>query len=219
MAIELLALKQDSNIGLKCYVNEKIAIVPNYTREKDIKLIKEILQVEVIKGSIMGTDLLGVFIIGKNKNILVPSLTLDKEVENLEKQGLKVKKIDEEKTCFGNNVLFYKNNALIAEGMSQEFKEEIKRLKYNIINAKFENIETPASFTISRKNKVLTALIGDDLEILEETIKVKTEQATVNNGSPHLKSGILLNNKGILMGTQSTGIELTNIDSFFIEND
>lgn len=219
MAIDVLALLQDSNIGLKCYVNEKIAIVPNYTRDKDIKLINEVLQVQVIKGSIMGTDLLGVFIIGKNKNILVPDLTLDSEVKNLEDQGLKVKKVNEEKTCFGNNVFFYKNTALVSPEMSSNFKKAIEELKYKIKESKFENIETPASFTVSRKNKVLTSLTGDDLEILEETLHVKTEETTVNNGSPHLKSGILLNSKGILVGKQSTGRELTNIDSFFIEND
>ena len=190
MAIDVLSLRQDSNIGLKCYANEKIAIVPINTRDKDIELIKEILQVKIIKGSIMGTDLLGVFIIGKDKKILVPELTLDSEIKNLEKQGLKVKKVNEEKTCFGNNVFFHKNKALISPGLSQTFKEAIEEIKYKVIEAKFENIETPASFTISRNNKVLTSLYGDDLDILEETLKVKSEHTTVNNGSPHLKSGI-----------------------------
>jgi translation initiation factor 6 len=219
MAIDVLSLRDDFNIGLKCYVNDKIAIVPLHTRDKDIELIKEILQVEIIKGSIMGTDLLGVFIIGKEKNILVPYLTLDKEVSNLEKQGLKVQKIDEEQTCLGNIVLFYKNKALISPETGENLRKAIEKLKYKIIEKKFSNVETPASFTVSRKNKLLTSLYGDDLELLEETLKVKSGETTINNGSPHLKSGILLNKNGILMGTQSTGTELTNIDSFFMEDD
>jgi len=172
MAIDVLSLRDDFNIGLKCYVNDKIAIVPLHTRDKDIELIKEILQVEIIKGSIMGTDLLGVFIIGKEKNILVPYLTLDKEVSNLEKQGLKVQKIDEEQTCLGNIVLFYKNKALISPETGENLRKAIEKLKYKIIEQKFSNVETPASFTVSRKNKLLTSLYGDDLELLEETLNL-----------------------------------------------
>ena len=41
MAIDVLSLRQDSNIGLKCYANEKIAIVPINTRDKDIGTIWE----------------------------------------------------------------------------------------------------------------------------------------------------------------------------------
>ena len=51
-----------------------------------------------------------------------------------------------------------------------------------------------------------------DIKLIEKTFGIKADTGTVNMGSPYIKSGIVCNKNGFLMGTESGGPEITNAD-------
>jgi len=85
--VETLRINGESNLGLMIYANNKFALVGKSTDEKSIKIIKDILGVPCYKVSIAGTHLIGVFLNGTPTNILVPEITYDKELAELNKIG------------------------------------------------------------------------------------------------------------------------------------
>ncbi len=52
----------------------------------------------------------------------------------------------------------------------------------------------------------------EDFEFVKEHLKVDGDIGTVNFGSPFVKSGIIANSKGVLVGDQTTGPEISRID-------
>ena len=55
----------------------------------------------------------------------------------------------------------------------------------------------------------------DDIKVFSEVLGVELEPATINGGSPYLASGILANNKSLVVGTLTNGPELVMLTRAF----
>ena len=58
-----------------------------------------------------------------------------------------------------------------------------------------------------------------ELDQLANILKVPVASATVNKGSGAVASGLVANDTSAVMGTESTGAELTMIEAIFSLND
>ena len=219
--VDTLTLKGENNIGLLIYANDKFALVPKTTEKKDIEKIQDILKVPCYKVSIAGTPLIGVFLVGTNEKILVPEIIFDKELEELKKIGkehdTEILVFNTELTCLGNNILISGNKALVNPDYREE---EIKKLE-KVLGIKAEavtiaDVEIIGATAVINHNKkralVHREALTKDLELIEKTFSVKAETGSVNMGSPYVKSGIVCNKNGFLMGAESGGPEITNAD-------
>lgn len=52
----------------------------------------------------------------------------------------------------------------------------------------------------------------DELKRLESFFKVRVERGTINRGSPLLRVGAVVNNHGALIGSLSTGLEISKLE-------
>jgi translation initiation factor 6 len=52
----------------------------------------------------------------------------------------------------------------------------------------------------------------EELDLLAEVLGVPTSVGTVNRGIPYVKSGLLVNSKGAVAGSRTTGPELDRIE-------
>jgi len=57
----------------------------------------------------------------------------------------------------------------------------------------------------------------DDIKAISDVLKVKIEPATINGGIPYISSGILANNKAVVVGNMTNGPEIMMLTRAFTE--
>jgi translation initiation factor 6 len=180
-------------------------------------MIEHALHVNAYRTNIAGTSFLGAFLSGNESILLVPKIAFKREIENLKKLKIKHKIIDSDLTALGNNILVSDKTIIINPDYSAKTEKKLKE----IFNAEvkrwyIKGIRTIASLIRANRNgAVISELIPfkkqENLKIL---LGVKNiESTTVNFGNPIISSGIVLNDKGIIIGNRTTGPEIMNIES------
>ncbi len=219
--VESIDIKGDVNLGLMIYANDKFALIPKTIDEKTIKIIKDILKVPCYNVSIAGTPLVGVFLNGTSDKILVPEIVFDKELEELHKigkeHGVEFLKFESELTCLGNNMLISNEQALLnPDYTEEEVKKVEKLLGVKAQTTMIAEIEIVGAAVIINQDKkkalVHREASNEDIKLIEKTFGVEVETGSVNMGSPYIKSGIVCNKNGFLIGLESGGPEITNAD-------
>ncbi|OYT39758.1 MAG: translation initiation factor IF-6 [Desulfurococcales archaeon ex4484_58] len=218
MNVELLRIFGNPHIGVYVFVNNSIAIVPPGLDEEVRNKIIETLDVEVIETKIAGSILNGVLIAGNDHGLIFPRTILDEEFEylkkNLSRYGFNLYIARSKNTALGN--LLLTNNKACIVGSDIEKQEIIKIsevLGVEVFSRDVMYLTIPGSLAVVTDNGgVIHPDVSDEeLEELKNIFKVYIERATVNSGIPFIKSGLIANNKGILIGENTTGPEMLRI--------
>jgi len=215
MTTALMTFNKNPNIGLYGFATNKFVLVGKEVNKKTAKELERIFEVPVYKINIAGTSLIGVFIVGNEDLILVPSITFESELKQLDKLKIKYEVFKTDLTCLGNNIALSEHGALI----NPEFSDyEIKKIKaffkVPVRRISIGETETPGSCIVLNKDQ---ALIHRDtatknIKLIEKILKVKAIPSTINMGVPYVKSGILCNEKGLVIGKNSGPAEVMNAE-------
>jgi translation initiation factor 6 len=203
------------NVGLYGYATDKYCLLGTDVPEDIVEEIAEVLNVPIIRLNIAGTSLLGVFLNGNNKCLLVPNIAFNNELEILDKNKIKYKLIDTKLTCLGNNIICNDKGCVVSsEYGEKELKAFKDALKVNIVKAKIAGLGTLGSLAVHTKNGLLChhEVLENEAELLRKTLKVEIYTGTINMGVPFIGSGILCNNNGFIIGDASGGPEIVNAD-------
>jgi translation initiation factor 6 len=203
------------NVGLYGYANDKYCLIGREVPEKLHKQMAEVLNVKLIPMTIAGTSLLGVFLNGNNKILLVPSIAFPQELQLLDKHKIKYKVIDSKYTCLGNNMIITDKAGIISNEYGiRETKQLSDALGFDVITAKIANHNTLGSLAVHNKNGMLCHhdILESEAKLLKKVLKVEINTGTVNMGNPFVGSGILCNSKGMVIGEASGGPEIVNAD-------
>ncbi len=218
MTINKLRLFGNPNIGVYAFVNDKIAIVPPGLHEDEKKFIIETLNVEIVETKIADSILIGVFIAGNNNGIILPRTTKDEEINKLKKvlkiYGLNIDVLRSKNTALGNIVLVNDKAAIVGKDMEDEEIQHISDVlgvevfKYNVMD-----LTIPGTLAVvTNKGGVIHPDVDDvDVRFIEERLGVQIERATVNSGIPFIKTGLIANTYGALVGELTTGPEIMRI--------
>ncbi|ABN70185.1 translation initiation factor 6 (aeIF-6) [Staphylothermus marinus F1] len=218
MEIVRLSLFGNPNIGVYVFANNSIALVPPSLSSGEKKVIAETLDVELVETKIANTILNGVLVVGNDNGIILPRIILDEELDilnnNLKKHDLNIYVSRSKNTALGN-ILLCNNKACIAgsELERQELNKISEALGVEALYKDIMNLTIPGSLAVvTDKGGVIHPDISDDENReLKEIFKVAFERATVNSGIPFIKSGLIANNKGIIVGEYTTGPEILRI--------
>jgi translation initiation factor 6 len=203
------------NLGLYGLATDKYLLIGHDTPKKLDKELKKVFKVPIHRISIAGTSLIGVFLTANKHALLIPSITFDHEKAKLDKLKIKYKTIKTKHTCLGNNILTTDKVAIInPEFPEAESKEISKLLKVKTKKMRFDEIVTPGSIGILKKDRGLfhRDLEEKDIKTIEKTLSIEVETGTVNMGNPYIKSGIINNKHGFIIGDSSGGPEIINAD-------
>jgi len=207
------------NIGLYCYANNDYCLVPQIFPEKLVRRIERTLKVNVYRTNIAGTSFLGALLSGNDSILIVPKIVFKREIENLKKLKIKHKIVDSDLTALGNNILVSEKIILINPDYSLRVENKLKEI-FNLEVKRFyvKGIRAIASLIRTNSNGALVSDLipykkQEDLKILLGVRNI--ESTTVNFGNQIVSSGIVLNNKGLIIGSKTTGPELMNIQSAF----
>ncbi|MEM0002237.1 MAG: translation initiation factor IF-6 [Desulfurococcaceae archaeon] len=212
------------NIGIYAYVNDKILVVPPGIGKDDIDEMNSVLKTIPIEAKIAGTILNGVFLAGNNNTIIVPHIVFEEELEHIRKSikelGLDVEVVVSESkyTALGNLILCNSRGCIVSPLIEEsEVKKLADILGVEVLKARLVNLDVPGSVAVinDQGGVIHPDANEDDLKIIKNVAKITVEYATVNGGMPYVKSGLLANNKGVVVGGNTTGPEVLRIKAGF----
>ncbi len=203
-------------VGVKIFVNDRLAIIPPSFNEKSINIVKDSFGIETFPVNVISSELHGVMIAGNNKGILFPYQVDDEIVDQVKKAfDINVAILRSNYTALGNLILANSNFAVVYEEFSREELKQIKDvLDVEVERGKIGSLYTVGSLAVvTDKGLVLPPTVSEEeIKSLEEKFKVRADTATVNMGSQYLRLGMAANSYAALVGETSTGTELTGIE-------
>lgn len=218
MNISKIRVYGSPHIGVFVFANDKAAIVPPDLDKKVLNDISETLNVEIVETKVAKTVLNGVMITGNNYGILLPRTVTEDEYSYLKKvlskHGLEVYVTRSKYTALGNVMLVNNKAAVVNEEFEREELISIKEvLNVNIHTRNVMNLTIPGGLAVvtDRGGVIHPDVPDDEVKVLMNLFGVYIEKATVNSGIPFVKSGIVTNNKGILVGEITTGPEILRV--------
>jgi translation initiation factor 6 len=214
------------NVGLYAFANDKFVLLGREVPEKLEEQLKEVFKVPIHRITLAGTSLIGVFVAGNNHQIIIPGITFEHEREALHKLGIDFKVFDTKLTGLGNNIIMGDAHALVnPEFTDAETKKIGELMGVKAERAKFKDVNAIGNLAVINTGRgralVSNDLNAEEIRLMENTFKVKLTPGSVNMGSPYIKSGVIVNKHGFVMGSASGGPELANADEAlgFLEDD
>ncbi len=215
MHVAKLEIEGNSLVGLYIVPMDDVVLVGPEVPTQFYKQLKEIFDAEIIRLTVAGTGLLGVFVSTNGKTLVVPNIIFEHEEMTLKKAGILYTVIDSNHTCLGNNIVATKKGVLINPEFESEAVEQIARaFSLPIKTDTVEGIPTIGSYIACNDKFGLATHQFTDKQLAElgNHLGVRLSSGTVNLGSTNISSGIAVNNHGFVIGEISGGPEVINAD-------
>ncbi len=211
MNVLTLDFAGDPNIGLYGFSTESHCFIPKLKNWVE-KTIIETLGVKTVKTTIAGTNILGIFAAGNSNGVILSNLARKSEMENLEKY-VNVHVLEGKYNAVGNLILANDKGCIISDKIKKYSGEISDFLGVKTVAHNIGKLDIVGSFSIATNKgcAISKFTTPKDIEILEKTLGLKTGYATINFGSNFVRSGVIANSKGALIGTQTTSPEMQNI--------
>jgi len=215
MPIERLSLWGNPHIGVYIFANDSIAIVPPGIDRKDLEIIRSTLGVEIVETTIGGMRIVGVLIAGNNNGILLPRFVEESEIQAIKRvfDGV-VEVVIGRMTALGNVVLANDKAALVHPEADSSFIEKVRDvLGVEVEKGSIAEIPTVGSAaTVTNKGGLVHPDATDEeLRFLSNFFSVPVDVGTVNFGIGFIRSGLVANTHGALVGERTTGPEMLRI--------
>ncbi len=194
--------------------------MPPKTSNSQIRTLEDALKAPVVKTSLSGTSLLGVYAAANSNGIFLPNIVSDEEVKTISKVAENIVQAKSRQNAFGNLVLVNDRGAIVAETLFRE-KYAIRKLRdalgVEVVVGSIAGLPYVGSLA-SVNNKV--ALVhpersDEEAELVANVLKVRVDSGTVNRGSPLVGEGMLSNDAGVVVGGLTAGPELMIISNLF----
>ncbi len=201
-------------IGVYIFTNNRYTFIPSEAPSKIDEVVRSTLKTEVIRLSIGKTPLLGIFITGNDNGIIVPNIVTEDELKILKSLNLKVSTIDTKFTAINNLVLCNNKTCLVSPIIE---KENIKMIEETLeVEVHIDTIcksYLVGSLAVVNSRGVLVSADADDEDLnkLRRIFKLPVDVGTVNRGKTMIRSGLVANDNGALVGDDTTGFEIVRI--------
>jgi translation initiation factor 6 len=209
MPIILADVFGSPNIGVYCFANENIAIVPPGLTKRKLGQFAETLGVPVCSTTVGGSTLVGALVTGNSNAVLVPHTTRDYELARI-KDLARVVVVNSKWTALGNVVLVNDRGAVIHPEASKEIvgavNDELR------VKAVFGTLGSMPFVGATNKGAMLSPnTLDEERGVVKAALQVDAELSSTNGGVSFVKSGILANSKGAVVGPLTRGAELMQI--------
>jgi len=213
MRILKISFQNNPNVGLFGFATDSYCLLPKNLKDSLVKEIKEALNVPVYAINVYNTHLIGLFCVGNDSTIFVPSVLWDHEIKELKKiKDVNLVVLDTRHTALGNNIAIYKDKCLVSPNLEKSIIEKLKELGFKVKVLEIaENSTIGACIAITNKGFLLHR-DAENLEEIEKFLGLKGDIGTVNLGNPYVRTGIIANSHGYIIGKSTTGPELQRID-------
>lgn len=224
MEIERLTVFGNVNIGVYIFANDDYAFIPPGLPEQKKRVIERVLKVNLVEVKVARTHIIGALVSGNNHAVLLPRIAEDDEVERIRSEvDIPVVVTRFRHTALGNLILANDNGAIVYPEFDSTTVQELASYlgvpRPRTAAASIAGIPTVGSVAVvnNRGGLVHTDASPQELGMVRRLLEVKVETGTVNLGISFIRTGMVANNKGVLIGELTTGPELVRIEAAFGE--
>ncbi|MDL2246453.1 translation initiation factor IF-6 [Methanobrevibacter sp. OttesenSCG-928-K11] len=213
--LKRLDIVGNPNLGVFVLATDEIAIVPFNLSDDKINLIKDILEVDVIKSSISGSNLIGSLAIANSKGMVVSPHTFDKEIDVLKETGLNVAKLPDKYSAVGNIVAVNDIGAIASPFISTDAITVIEdTLDVDVDTSSMVGKDIIGSLiTVTNKGFLIDKnATSAELEHAEEVFGVEGNLGTVGKGISFVGACCVANSNGAIVSENSTGPEMARVE-------
>lgn len=224
MDIQSIDILGNSSIGIFGLSTNNYSMIPYGIKPNIQTIIKDTLGIQPIETTINNSNLIGLFCTGNNKNLLIPKLTNSYEIEtisNLLPEDSQLHIIDSKLTALGNIIVTNDSKTIVStEFTSAEQKQISDALDTELISKDIMNTTIVGSLIYGNQNGILAhpLISDDDLDFIEDFFNTKVDVVTVNRGTPYPRPGLMGNDNGVLVGSDTTGPEIMRIFDVLVKN-
>lgn len=219
MPVYKISINGNVNIGVFLFANDHFCLAPVDLPTKIADVIEEALGVDVIRVKVLDSRIIGILVAGNNKGLILPSLSKKEEVDTImNRTGLPVKILPSRKNAAGNIILANDNFALVHPELEEEALDAIREtLDVEVERGSIAGIPTVGSVAAVTNKGMLVHPNASKTEIerLSRLFKVNVDVGTVNFGVSFIKTGLVVNSRGGLVGEFTSGPELMRIEHVF----
>ena len=212
------------NVGVFITATDDMAIVPYNLLDEKADIIKETLDVEVIKSSISGSSLIGSLSVANSNGIVVSPHVLDREVKQFEDLGLNVATIPGQYTAVGNIVAANDKGAIASPFLSEEAIQVLEEtLDVNVQTSHIVGSDIIGSLlkVTNRGFLISKNALQSEVNFAREVFGVEGDIGTVGRGIPFVGACIIANSNGAIVAKDSTGPEMARVEEAlgFLDDD
>ena len=207
-------------LGVNSICTDDFCLVPHNILPKEEKILSSFLNTKIIKMEINQSPLIGVYLKCVNNKVVVGSDSIHpKELEILEKEGIKVKLI-EDYNALGNLLAINSKYGLASPLLSKESVKEISRFFGVPVDAKTcAGLDLPGSSLYVNDKFFLVNPNIKKIEFLdlEKKFGVMGRASTLNYGDAFVGNDLISNTNAIIVGSLTSNIELMKVDEIALE--
>ena len=212
------------NVGVFITATDDFAIVPYNLLDEKVDIIKETLEVEVIKSSISGRSLLGSLSVANSNGIVVSPHVLDREVKQFEDMGLNVATIPGQFTAVGNIVAANDNGAIASPFLEDEAIQVLEEtLDVDVRASHIVGSDIIGSLIkVTNRGFLMSPnALQSEVNFAREVFGVEGDIGTVGRGIPLVGACIIGNSDGAIVAKDSTGPEMARVEEAlgFLDDD
>jgi translation initiation factor 6 len=210
--LRLIDFNGNPYIGVFCRSSERLTITPTQIEPKEEKAIQEALGTEIVKTTMGGTNIPGVFVAMNTHGIVVTNFAYEEEINGLESNVLRLK---DRFNAVGNNILVNDHAALVNPDMDNKTVKALEdALGVEVSRGTIGRMKTVGSAAVvTNKGLICHPKISEgEMRHLKELFKIPVYIGTANYGVALLGACMIANSKGAVIGNKTTGIEMNRIE-------
>jgi translation initiation factor 6 len=208
------------NIGIYSTVNDEFVFLPKGFADGKSEKISEYLQVTPLEISVASTRALGILMVVNNHGILLPSTCSEVEFEYIKKNtDLNIEVLDVKNNALGNMMSVNDKAGIVSPLIPNEELQKIQdALDIEVMQFKIAGFQQVGAVLSASQNGAVVHPETDDedMKTISNLLGVKIEAATINGGIPFVSSGILANNKSVVVGSITNGPEIMMLTRAFL---
>ncbi len=201
-------------IGMFMRTSDEITLVPANTPESLLSSIQTTLKTDIDKVTIYNSSLIGLFSVFNKNGIVLPDVTYSDEYEVLSNRFDNVITVSGH-TAVGNLVAVNDNYAVVSPVISKDVVEQLKqRLDVDVIQMRLAGLDVVGSLLyLTNKGFLLSSLASDEeMHELSDALGIDGVRTTINYGNPMVSSGLIANDNGAIVGSETTPFEMGRVD-------
>ena len=210
-----VSFNENPNVGVYCRANDKILFTRAGLSKKIKKKLVDALDVELVELTIADATIIGSLLTINSKGAIVTDFIDSKNLKIIKDQGFEVYIIEDIINAVGNDILVNDYGALVHPDIKSETIKKIKEIfKVPVFRGTIGSLKTVGMAAVATNKGVLChpKTTDDEKDFLKKIFKVDVMIGTINHGAPMIGSGLVANNKGAIIGSLTTGIEMGRIE-------
>ena len=212
------------NVGVFTLATDDLAIVPYNLLDEKADIIKETLDVDVVKSSISGSSLIGSLAVVNSNGMVVSPHVLDREVKQFEELGINVATVPGKYTALGNIIAANDKGAIVSPFLSDEAIHIIEEtLDVNVEATSMVGSDIIGSLIqVTNKGFLISSkAVKSEISFAQEVFGVEGDIGTVGKGIPLVGACSIANSKGAIVAKDSTGPEMARVEEAlgFLDDD